>query len=320
MACIGAGNLTKGLLFPLFYAAGYDITILTITENSAKIYASGYVLNEVSETIIRREYAGFRICPITDFEKSEFASFQIITTAVGKNNILCVADILSKKELHPNLQFFLCENDIECYKIIHPIIHNVYPTIVDRIVYSQTHQNIFAEKYFSFQIFKKPISPSLPSFITECANFEESYFKKKYLVNTLHTIIAWHAYIKNIRHINIALQEQDIYDNARAVAKELIAILCHKFPFTSPKLFQNFSAQSFDRFRLKGLYDPVERVGRNALTKLGRDERVMEPVRYARKHGLSYRALLKSAAFGILFHADMEESHFSQNEDIFSYI
>lgn len=320
VACVGGGNLTKGLLLPLFVDAGYDVTIITMTDRSLQSLQGGYVIEEVDDTATRRrEYHNFTVARLSDMSAEELASFSVMTTAVGGNNIPALAAALQKARLHPDLQILLCENDIECFRALHAAVPNVLATIVDRIVYSVSPGHVVAERYYSLEVFQKRHRP-LPPFISTSKVFEQSFFKKRYLVNTLHAIIAWLGHAGGYTHINEALADHAIRVAAGEIAEELVGILAHKFPLAPVKEFTVFSHNALRRFAAPALNDPILRVGRNPVEKLGRGERVMEPICYARANGLKHSALLRGASYGLLFHASNEASDTQKDEGIFSYI
>jgi mannitol-1-phosphate/altronate dehydrogenase len=238
-----------------------------------------------------------------------WAGFNVITTAVGRDNIAQVADILSKKPIG-NACLILCENDITCFKVIHAITDNVYQAVVDRIIYSDGCGAVIGEDYYSFSIFNNRLQsrPVLPECVRIGTNFIREHITKLYLINTLHSIIAWAAYAEGSAYINNALRSTAIKNLAEKVGKELEDILTHRFSTDLSDAFHTFSARSLSRFANKKLFDPVERVGRNALHKLGKNERIFRPILYARKFGLAHDALLRGAAYGQLFHVEVEDT------------
>lgn len=320
IACIGAGNLTKGLLYPLFTGHGLDVTIVALTSRSCESLKHGYAIQEIGEHVTRREYDDIRICRLEDMADSDFEQFDCITTAVGVSNFQRIAAKLRTSSFSPEVPLILCENDITCFDMMRFASPNMLMAIVDRIVYYDLDNSINAESYFSFEISRKTTLP-LPDFISRTADFGKSYTKKKYLVNALHAIIAWHGYSRGHAFINSALRDGAVRELARAAARELTAILVRKYPQADCKEFTDFAELSFERFSKAKLDDPIRRVGRNVLAKLGKNERLMEPVCYAREHGLAHSALLQGASYGLLYHAEVEQDNQSpQYETLMSYI
>ena len=192
--------------------------------------------------------------------------------------------------------------------------------VVDRIVFSDKSNTIVAESYFSFDVVKRASVP-LPGFVTQVSDFGKAYTQKKYLVNALHAIVAWYGFCRGHSYINHAMQDKSVNTLARNAAEELTTLLAHKYPDVPPTQFITFAALALQRFSAAHLDDPILRVGRNALAKLGKNERLMEPVTYAKTHGLPYDALLEGASYGLLYHAETEhDPQGEQYESLISYI
>lgn len=320
IACIGSGNLTKGLLYPLFRDAGYDVTILCLTRNGHDALSSGYVFTEVGERPTRHEYTDVHSFMLDALPPDGLAEYSLITTAVGRENLPKVAETLTGRQLHPSLQLLVCENDLDCFRILQKVAPRVYPVVTDRIVYSENKRRIIGESYYSLKAFSRE-QDTLPEFITGGTHFKKDYTIKLYLVNTLHSIAAWHGFALGYQYINEALRDEVVSLQIENAAKELIGILRHKFPSSSRTELTRFFQNTVDRFANPDLFDPITRVGRNATRKLARFERFLEPVCFARQHGLPYAALLRCASYGLIYHAEIEdESRHEDQEELFSYI
>jgi mannitol-1-phosphate 5-dehydrogenase len=251
-----------------------------------------------------------------------WAGFNVITTAVGRDNIFQVADILSEQPIG-DACLILCENDITCFRSIHAVSDNIYQAVVDRIIYSDDHGAVIGEEYYSFSIFNNRLKNRqvLPECVRIGTNFFREHITKLYLMNALHSIIAWAAHAEGAAHINNALQSTTIKTLAEEVSKELTGILTHRFSTDLPDEFFTFAARSLSRFANKQLSDPVARVGRNALRKLGKNERIFRPILYARKYGLAHDALLRGAAYGQLYHMEVEDTiNSGVMDELYNYI
>lgn len=321
VACIGAGNLTKGMLYPLFTEAGYDVTIVCLTEKSYRSLQGGYSYLEVGRNVCKKEYPDVKVRLLKDMRRDELATFRYITTAVGRDNMGRVADRLAEQPLRPEQRVFMCENDLESFRLLRPLTENVHVSVVDRIVFYENPKEVVGEEYYSFEIFSKQNIP-LPDFMGRSGDFERDFTKKWYLVNTLHVITAWYAYFLGYETINEALASPDVLAFVQSVSEELVTILRHKYPDAPSEEFQTFARKCIQRFGNKNLNDRVLRVGRNTLNKLGPDERLLDPILYARKFGLPHTSLLQSSSYGLLFYADRErvKHDLRKQENIFSYI
>ena len=321
VACIGAGNLTKGMLYPLFRSEGYDVTIVCLTKASFQSLQEGYSYVEVGPTVRKKEFSDVRVRMLDDMTESELADCRFITTAVGGANIGRVADRLGRRRKRPDQHIFMCENDLESYRILKPMAGNVHASVVDRIVFYENPLKVVGEEYFSFGVLAED-NLRLPGFMNRSDNFERDYTKKRYLVNTLHTVIAWCGYAQGYETINEALASGRVGRLAQAAAGELVSILRHKYPQAPSGEFKRFAQTCLERFANRHLHDPILRVGRNTLDKLKPNERLLEPILYARKYGLPHAGLLESTAYGLLFNAEREasSSRGSGRESIFSYI
>lgn len=321
VACIGAGNLTKGMLYPLFTASGYDVTIICLTEKSYRSLQDGYSYTEVGHNVRKKEYSDVQVRLLKAMPRDELASYRYITTAVGRDNMGRVADRLAEQPLRPEQRIFMCENDLESYRLLRPFTENVHVSVVDRIVFYENPQEIIGEEYYSFDIFSRQ-NISLPDFMGRSGDFERDFTKKWYLVNTLHVITAWYGYFLGFETINETLAMPGVLAFIHSVAEELVGILRHKYPDAPPGEFETFARKCIHRFSNKNLNDRILRVGRNTQSKLKPGERLLEPILYARKFGLPHAGLLQSSSYGLLFYADRERAKHNapEQESIFSYI
>lgn len=321
VACIGAGNLTKGMLYPLFRSEGYDVTIVCLTEKSYQSLQNGYSYVEVGSGVQEKEFRDVRVRMLDDMAESELSECRYITTAVGGSNMGKVADRLGGRRMRPDQHIFMCENDLESYRVLRPMAENVHASVVDRIVFYENPLKVVGEEYFSFETFAGR-DVRLPRFMSRSENFERNFTKKRYLVNTLHTVIAWCGYARGYETINEALACSRVVNLAQSAARELVTILRHKYPHAPQGEFEQFGRTCLERFGNKHLHDRILRVGRNTLDKLKPNERLLEPILYARQHDLPHASLLESTSYGLLFHAEREVSSLrsESRESIFSYI
>jgi mannitol-1-phosphate 5-dehydrogenase len=186
-------------------------------------------------------------------------------------------------------------------------------TAVDRIVPGQPADggvNVTVEPYFEWAIEASAFGGSLPNipgahFVDDLAPYIE---RKLFTVNTGHAATAYFGARAGIERISDALADEDIARRVSEALEETSAVLVAAHGLDAAEL-ADYRATILERFRNPALVDTVQRVGRQPLRKISRNERFIGPAAMAAERGLSATALIAAVTAALEFEdADDEQA------------
>jgi mannitol-1-phosphate 5-dehydrogenase len=322
----GAGNIGRGFVGLVLHNAGYEIVFADVAAEliDALNASPTYRVREVGvggSTSVVDNYRALNSATHEAEVVAEIATADIVTTAVGPNILRFVAPLIARaiEARDPGrapLAVMACENAINATDILAQSVREALAdppladravfanTAVDRIVPGQTHVglDVTVEKFFEWAIEKRPFNgnpPVIPEahFVDDLAPYIE---RKLFTVNTGHATIAYHGFIAGETSISEALAIPDVGIAVRAVLAETKALLVAKHEF-DPAVQQAYIDTILTRFGNPELADTVQRVGRQPLRKLGRNERFISPAAELAERGFPTTALVHTIAAALRF-------------------
>jgi mannitol-1-phosphate 5-dehydrogenase len=178
-------------------------------------------------------------------------------------------------------------------------------TAVDRIVPGQAEGaglDVTVEAFFEWAVEVRPFGDHVP--VIPEAHFVddlEPYIERKlFTVNTGHATTAYHGFIAGAKSISEAIGMPAVLAEVRAVLEETKALLIAKHDF-QPEVQQQYIETNLVRFANEELTDTVERVGREPLRKLSRNERFVAPAAELAERGMSSAALVRTMGAALRF-------------------
>lgn len=168
---------------------------------------------------------------------------------------------------------------------------------IDRIVPEQQEGsglNLRMEAFFDWCVESKPFEgarrPDIKGihFVDNLKAFVE---RKLCTVNTGHTAAAYAAKNRGIKLIHEAMNDPDIARLVTNALKETTELLIDKWDM-DPATHDAYVQKVINRFSNPALSDPVERVARDPLRKLGRYDRFIDPAAQLTERGMPCEALL----------------------------
>jgi len=322
----GAGNIGRGFVGLILHKAGYEVVFADVNAELIDALAStpSYVVTEVGEGAQQWTVDDYRALNSATHEAdviAEIASADIVTTAVGPNVLRFVAPLIAKAieqrsaDLAP-LTVMACENAINATDLLRVEVEKTLPgaeatfanTAVDRIVPGQDPDaglDVTVEAFFEWAIESPPFGASLPDigdahFVEDLAPYIE---RKLFTVNTGHATAAYHGFAAGVSSMSEAFSTPAIADEVRAVLAETKALLVAKHDF-DPEVQQAYIDKNMVRFANPQLSDTVERVGRQPLRKLGRNERFVGPAAELAERGIGSDALVRTMGVALKFDVD----------------
>jgi mannitol-1-phosphate 5-dehydrogenase len=330
----GAGNIGRGFVGLLLHEGGYEVVFSDVADAlvDAINAVDEYTVHEAGPGGVDHVVTGFRaVNSRTDPDSltREIATADVVTTAVGPTVLRFVAPaiVAGLAQRSPDaspLQVMACENAIGATDLLRTEIESAAGadagellsravfanTAVDRIVPAQPAGggvNVTVEPYFEWAIESVPFVGALPHipgahFVDDLGPFIE---RKLFTVNTGHAATAYFGARAGVERISDALADPDIAARVSAALEETSAVLVAEHGL-DPDDLAAYRATILERFRNPELVDTVQRVGRQPLRKISRNERFIGPAAMAAERGLPADALVAAVAAALEF-ADAED-------------
>jgi mannitol-1-phosphate 5-dehydrogenase len=327
----GAGNIGRGFVGLVLHNAGYELVFADVNAEliDALAASSRYLVREVGLGASTSTVDNYRALNSATNEAevvAEIATADVVTTAVGPNILRFVAPViaaaLAKRDpSRPPLAVMACENAINATDLLRnsvvdsiddpsDLVNAVFAnTAVDRIVPGQSETSgldVTVEAFFEWAVEKGPFGKDVPvipeaHFVDDLAPYIE---RKLFTVNTGHATTAYHGFIAGATSIAQAIGMPSVLAEVRAVLEESKQLLVAKHGFAS-EVQQDYIETNLARFANEELTDTVERVGRQPLRKLSRNERFVGPAAELGERGMGADALVR--AMGAALHFDVPD-------------
>ena len=321
----GAGNIGRGFVGLILHDAGYEVVFADVNAEliDALSASSSYLVREVGAGASVRTVDNYRALNSGTHEFDvieEIASAHIVTTAVGPNILKFVAPLIAKAIAQrssdlPPLAVMACENAINATDVLRGEVERAglggfekavfANTAVDRIVPMQAADaglDVTVETFFEWAIESGPFgddAPTIPAahFVDDLAPYIE---RKLFTVNTGHATTAYHGFRAGAVSIAEAIAIPAVLAEVRAVLGETSQLLIAKHGF-DPATQAAYLEKNLERFANPHLTDTVERVGRQPLRKLSRNERFVGPAAELSETGTVPEALLRTMGAALRF-------------------
>ncbi|WP_167131056.1 mannitol-1-phosphate 5-dehydrogenase [Paramicrobacterium chengjingii] len=326
----GAGNIGRGFIGLLLHDAGYDVVFSDVNPEliDALQRADSYTVHEVGDGGNDLVVTGFSAVNSAEDEErlvAELATADVITTAVGPNVLRFIAPAIAKglaarsDDLAP-AAVMACENAIGATDTLRAHVEEnagadwraiaqraVFAnTAVDRIVPTQAADagiDVTVEAFHEWVVERTPFDdaePTLPGahFVDDLAPYIE---RKLFTVNTGHATTAYFGFLAGHEKIADAAADPRVHDKVRRVLEEtseyLVAV--HGLKTDEQTAYRE---KILSRFTNEYLPDTVQRVGREPLRKLSRNERFIGPAAAIAERGDSPDALIDAIGAALQFH------------------
>ncbi|QEE60792.1 mannitol-1-phosphate 5-dehydrogenase [Salinibacterium sp. dk2585] len=344
----GAGNIGRGFVGLLLHEAGYEVVFVDVAAEliDSLAAAESYTVHEVGEGARDHRVEFFRALNSAvdpDAVVAEIATAEVVTTAVGPNVLKFVAPLIAEALLQRSLEVPLavmaCENAINATDTLREHVAQALAekgreadaatalsravfanTAVDRIVPGQPGEgglDVTVEAYFEWAIDRSPFGgeePSIPgaTWVDDLAPYIE---RKLFTVNTGHATIAYYGFAAGARAISDALGHPEVESAVRAVLAETKQLLVAKHGLDESAQ-QAYIDKILTRFANPHLPDTVDRVGRQPLRKLSRNERFIGPAAELAERGTVPEALIDAVGTALGFDVPDDEQSVQMREKL----
>jgi mannitol-1-phosphate 5-dehydrogenase len=323
----GAGNIGRGFVGLLLHNAGYEVVFADVNGEviDALAASDSYLVTEVGDGATEWTVDNYRAINSATHEAdviAEIATADVVTTAVGPNILRFVAPLIAAAIAQrsgdlPPLAVMACENAINATDLLKVEVLKALPdaaladgaifanTAVDRIVPGQDPDaglNVTVESFFEWAIESTPFGDAVPDikeahFVDDLAPYIE---RKLFTVNTGHAAAAYHGFLAGVETMSEAFALPAVITEVRAALAETKELLVAKHNF-DPAVQQAYIDKNMVRFANPKLSDTVERVGRQPLRKLSRNERFVGPAAQLAERGITPVALVRTMGAALRF-------------------
>ncbi|MGQ9473887.1 MAG: hypothetical protein ACUVQZ_07100 [Candidatus Caldatribacteriaceae bacterium] len=307
----GAGNIGRGFIGHLFSEAGYEIIFVERDEtlvqllNSRKNYPL-YLLDAYRKEIVEVSVGGVSAVSIRDEDSiaSAFSEVQCVGTAVGIENYPAIAPLIARgiekrKERHgAPLDIYLCENDLSADVKMREALRlyldadlqgwmenyvGLVRVIVARMVPGRSSQNsdspfLVADAYREFPYDESARRGEVPRLMSvrPVRHFGIEFQRKIYIYNLGHAVLAYLGYLRGYRYVHQGFGDPWINEVFGGALGETTTALLRKYPeILDPEEHKKVLEDVHIRFGNPLLQDPVFRVARDPIRKLGPKDRLL---------------------------------------------
>ncbi|KAI0031917.1 mannitol-1-phosphate 5-dehydrogenase [Vararia minispora EC-137] len=338
----GAGNIGRGFIGALLADSGYHVIFSDV--NQAVVDALNHEHAYRVDVLDQQEFTK----TIKDVEavKSEsqdvvrdlaHPNTRIVTTAVGVTILQKIAPTIAnglqerRRVSAPPFNVVACENMVNQTEILKDHVYKHLPEehhawadehvgfancSVDRIVpggrLDEEHPlDVGVEAFFEWVVHKPalraPIDPVVQSMVL--TDKLDAYIERKlFTLNCGHAATAYLGHLRGHHTIDRAIADPEVARIVRGGLEESGAALVRRHGFNKEEHAQ-YIDRIIDRFKNPKLSDRLERVGKQPVRKLGRQDRLLGPTYMAREYELPIDNLARIIAAAFLFDVkDDEES------------
>lgn len=333
----GAGNIGRGFIGHLFSEAGYEVVFVERDETLVRLLNSGKnyplcLLDAYRKEIM--EVSVERISAVSirdqDFIASAFVEVQCVGTAVGIENYPAIAPLIAegikkrKEQDGAPLDIYLCENDLsadvkmrEALKLyldayLQRWMENNVGLVrvsVARMVPGRPSQNsdpllLVADAYREFPYDESARRGEVPGLMSvrPVRHFEIEFQRKIYIYNLGHAVLAYLGYLRGYRYVHQGFNDPWINEVFDGALGETTTALLRKYP---EMLDQEEHAQVLNdvhiRFGNPLLQDPVFRVARDPIRKLGPKDRLLGSAFLCLEQGVFPKYIASACAGAFLY-------------------
>ncbi|GGA42304.1 mannitol-1-phosphate 5-dehydrogenase [Kroppenstedtia guangzhouensis] len=327
----GAGNIGRGFIGALLSRSGYEVCFVDIqgrlveTIRERRAYKV-HLLEEEDNRIDVNHVTALNSRTEPERVIEAVAGADLVTTAVGPSVLKSVAPILTdglclrlEKDGGP-LNVIACENMLGGSSLLKKLVTSEmteeecrevdsligFPdAAVDRIVPEQKGTDrleVAVEPFYEWVVDVRGVRGTVPPIqgVTYVKDLTPYIERKLFTVNTGHAVCAYLGYIMGYGTVQEAIADPSVSETLRGALEETGEFLVQKHGF-DPRDHQKYIEEILNRFRNPHLKDPVTRVGRSPLRKLGREDRLLGPALQMMDRGIQPNHLAVGIAAALCF-------------------
>ena len=332
----GAGNIGRGFIGQLFSESGYHVTFCDIDEPliEALNTRGSYELRMVTNTSTEQVSVG----PVSALNSTDaprvadaLCSASLGATAVGARALKYIAPQVAQgiaqraaQGLDEPFNLIICENMKNASAVFSEMVREhltaaeraymarhvgLADAVIGRMVPQPTAEMreadtslIITEPYKELPVDAQGFIGPPPQVVgmEPCDPFAVYTARKLYLHNAGHAVLGYLGYLRGYELGYEALEDEKIRDTLIGAWDEASQGICAVYGADASWLSEHV-ADLLERFGNRALADPVVRLGRDPLRKLGPEDRLVGAARVAEKAGILPESLAWGIAAGLCF-------------------
>lgn len=306
---IGAGAIGRGFLPWVFDQKVYDFIFVdsnrTIINHMNKF--KRYKTYRVRDGNYQENQVNIHSAFTPEqFDVSKYNDIVACFYSVGPRNIPKAATLM----IGSNVPLILCENEPDCINTAKTVVghESVFFAVPDVITSNTAPDKMIQDDPLSIVtedgvLFIQEGPNSLKGkfkFLTENEIKYDQWIPKLYLHNTAHCIAAYLGALIGARYVHEPMEIQEFNNIVEGTMNEMLESL--KKGWDIDESFLNWYAEKeLARFRNKLLFDPISRVAREPLRKLGLEGRLIGAAQICLSYGVMPNNLITGIAAALLF-------------------
>jgi len=333
----GAGNIGRGFLGQLFAESGYDIVFVDVDDHvvDAINERGSYPIRIVGEHAETITIDNVRAVHGLDMDgvAMELAACELAATAVGVNALPKVAPVLAAgiaKRLNDSnaspLNILICENLLDAStklrgmigehlpSSLHDLFHakiGLVEASIGRMVPVMTEDQradepllVCVEAYCELPVDQAGFRGAIPplAHMKPLEKFGGYVERKLFMHNMSHAVAAYLGHLRGHEYIWQAMDDSYVLEQVRGALGETAQGLHRKHGLDLEGL-RLHGEDLMRRYRNRALGDRVDRVARDPVRKLGRDDRLIGALRMCLEQGVIARHIAFAAAAAMHYHA-----------------
>ena len=323
----GAGNIGRGFIGKVLADSNVAVTFADVNEplidqlSHKQSYKVKVVGSECQIDTVNKVSAVNSASPaIID----QIVNCDLVTTAVGPNILDIIAKTIAKgleKRFASGNQNLLniiaCENMVRGTTHLKEEVFKYLPeqykaqaeenvgfvdSAVDRIVPPSDAANddpleVTVETFSEWIVDETQFKGEVPKIegMEPTDNLMAFVERKLFTLNTGHIITAYLGALKGYETIRDAIEDGDIRAQVKSAMQESGEVLVRRYGF-DPEKHNAYIEKILGRFANPYLRDEIDRVGRQPIRKLGRNDRLIKPLLGTMEYGTSNTYLIKGIA------------------------
>lgn len=334
----GAGNIGRGFIGKVLADAGHRIVFADV---DTRIVALLQEKNSYPVTIVGDHSRVETVRNVTALSSigpeivDKIAEVDLITTAVGPQILARIAPVIAQGLLKRfaagnkrPLNIIACENMIRATTALKAHVWEHLPesardaidgvtgfadSAVDRIVppaaADQANPLAVTVEEFSEWIVDQTQLKGWSAVIDglELTDNLMAFIERKlFTLNTGHATAAYLGSLRGLATVRDAILDPAIRADVKAAMAESGAVLIRRYGF-DPQKHAAYIDKIIVRFENPYLKDEVQRVGRQPIRKLGRNERLVRPLLGTIEYALPHPHLVKALAAALCYHNPDDE-------------
>ena len=276
----GAGAIGRGFIATLFNEKNFEIHFADIDSKLVKNLnkKKNYLIGITQGNSYIKKNINFKRAFDINRDKIDIENFDVVFSCVGPNNCYKNSEIYKNSKL-----LISCENDIETVEKLKDLTgnKNIYFGIPDVITSNTAPKNFLKRDKLSLisedgilVIEKNKFKFPFPIQSVQKNFLYKHWICKLYIHNAPHAVAAYLGHLKNLKFIHESMENKKINKIVLGCIHEITKGLISSN--TIDKKFAMFyMKKEIKRFSNKKLCDPISRVAREPLRKLGKNNRLV---------------------------------------------